>query len=152
MTKKTPDRTGLAKTFWADCTVLREANATAEYLAKSWNVKLNIMEPEKQSSKNTNALAITVRDYPPIMIDVEESGYFEPQTTLWQIMRISPDGVSLYLVNCSGLTNEGTHHLWEECFIFIPMSNVIAIHNVSPQFLVNESVDSIGRLERDPKK
>ena len=40
MTKKIRDSTHLTKTFWADCTVLREANPTADYLAESWNVDI----------------------------------------------------------------------------------------------------------------
>ena len=138
----------MAKTFWADCTVLGEGNRdTAEYLEREWGVKL-LVQDINDPKVTLEVFGITVRDYPEIMIDVENSGYFQPQEVLWQISRISTDGITLYLVNYGGKSLDGIRDVWEEPFIFIPMSNVIAIHNLSQRFFINESVRSIERQEK----
>lgn len=139
----------MARTFWADCPVIGECNRdTAEYLEREWGVKLLVQDLNDDPSKAQNGLGITVRDYPEIMLDVENSGYFQPQGALWQISRISPDGITLYLVNYGGKSVDGIGDVWEEAFVFIPMSNVIAIHNISQRFFINESVRSIERQEK----
>lgn len=90
-----------------------------------------------------NLMGITVRECPEIMSDLENSGYFGRKPAIWQINRISEHRVTFYLVNHGGKSEDGSHDLWEEIFIFIPISNVIGIHNVSEQFFINESLRSL---------
>jgi hypothetical protein len=136
----------MAETFWADCSIFADYNKdTATYVEKQWGVKLRVEEADEDPQSILNGLGITVRDYPEIMTEIQQSGYFQPQSVLWQVNRISPDGITLYLVNHGGKSDDGRHDVWEEVFIFIPMSNVIAIHNVSQQFFINESLRSIER-------
>jgi len=56
-----------------------------------------------------NGLGITARDYPEIMIDVENSGYFRHKEGLWQISQISLDGAqpsgNRHLLRRSSRTN-----------------------------------------------
>jgi hypothetical protein len=135
----------MATTFWASCSVSPGYNDdTSKYLAEEWRVSLRECT---EAVEIDNIIGIVVRDYPDVMVSLENSGYFETDPPVWQINRISRDGVTLYLVNHSGKTDDGRHDLWEEVFIFIPMNNVIAIHNVSEQFFINESVSSM-----DPRK
>jgi hypothetical protein len=68
---------------------------------------------------------------------------------LWQVNRISADGVAFYLVNHGGKSEDGRHDVWEEVFVFIPMTNVVAIHNVSQQFFINESLRRVEREENE---
>jgi hypothetical protein len=142
----------MAKTFWAHCSVSEDYNTdTAAYIEKEWGVKLRVEDMDDHPSREIlNVLGITVRDYPEIMTDIENSGYFEPHGSIWQINRISPEGITFYLVNYGGRSdNTPKHHVWEEVFIFIPMSNVVAVHNVSQRFFINESVRSIERQEKE---
>ena len=134
-------------TFWADCPVCDTYNQdTYSYVEKRWGVKLRVTNPNDPHYVSNN-LAITVRDYPEIMTDIEKSGYFEPHGTLWQVNRISADGIAFYLVNHGGKSDDGRHDVWKEVFVFIPMNNVIAIHDVSQEFFINESLRRI-----DPEK
>ena len=57
--------------------------------------------------------------------------------------------MTLYLVNHSGKSEDGNHDRWEEVFIFLPMSNIVAIHNVSQQFFINESLRAMDQ-NREP--
>lgn len=52
------------------------------------------------------------------------------------------------MVNHSGKSEDGRHSLWEEVLVFLPMSNVIAIHNVSEQFFINDSLKAMDRKEK----
>ena len=96
-------------TFWADCPVCDTYNQdTYSYVEKRWGVKLRVTNPNDPHYVSNN-LAITVRDYPEIMTDIEKSGYFEQHGTLWQVNRISADGIAFYLVNHGeNRTTEGT--------------------------------------------
>lgn len=132
----------MAKTFWADCPVFPEYNEdTAQFLKEQWRVNLravNEVELKEGGAPPENLLGIVVRDYPEIMSRVEESGYFRTEPVVWQVHRISEQGITLYLVSHGGKSEDGEQDLWEEVFIFIPMGNVIAIHNVSEKFLSGE--------------
>jgi hypothetical protein len=142
----------MATTFFADCAVFDGYNEdTAKYAEKHWRVRLRAYSEEDMKTPGlniTNVLAITVRDYPEIMPEVERSGYFRNEPPVWQVNRISEQGITFYLVNRGGKSEDGRHDLWEEVFIFIPMSNVIAIHNVSQQFFINESLRAMERKEK----
>ena len=142
----------MATTFWADCAVFRGYNEdTSKYLADQWGVKLRAYSEEDMKTPGVhiyNILGIVVRDYPEIMSRLEQSGYFQAEPPLWQVNRISEQGITFYLVNYGGKSDDGKHDLWEEVFIFIPMSNVIAIHNVSEQFFINESLRSMEKKEK----
>ena len=142
----------MATTFWADCTVFRECNKdTARYLKEQWGVELRSLseaELEQGVGPRLTILGVVVRDYPEIMNELEHSGYFR-ESPLWQISRISGQGMTLYLVNHSGKSEDGNHDRWEEVFIFLPMSNIVAIHNVSQQFFINESLRAMDQ-NREP--
>lgn len=142
----------MATTFWADCAVSTEYNqGTAKYLAEQWGVNLRAYSEQDMKTPGAhveNMLAIVLRDYPEIMSSLEESGYFHTKPAVWQVNRISEQGITLYLVNHSGKSDDGQHDLWEEVFIFIPMNNVIAIHNVSQQFFINESLSLMEKKEK----
>ena len=134
----------MATTFWADCAVFPEYNEdTAKYLAEQWQVSLRAYSEKDMKTPGVhiqNILGIVVRDYPEIMCRLEQTGYFRTEPPFWQVNRISEQGITFYLANHSGKSEDGKHDLWEEVFIFIPMNNVIAIHNVSEQFFINESL------------
>jgi hypothetical protein len=115
---------------------------SAKYVADQWGVSF------RTENDGENILGVVVRDYPEIMSRVEESGYFQTELPTWQVSRISQEGVTFYLVNDSGKTEDGRHRLWEEVFVFLPMNNVIAIHNVSKQFFINESLRAMERKEK----
>jgi len=134
----------MAKTFWTPCWVSPTFNQdTALYVKEKWGVPLRgISEDElnQGNSPSKNMLAIVVRDYPEIMDELRQSVPDDDDPYPWQILRISEYGISLYLVNYSGKSEDGEHDLWNEVFIFIPISNVIAIHNITEQFFINEAL------------
>lgn len=142
----------MATTFWADCAVFPAYNEdTAKYLADQWRVSLRAYSNEDMKTPGVhvkNILGIVVRDYPEVMTRLEQSGYFDTEIPLWQVNRISEQGITFYLANYGGKSDDGKHNLWEEVFIFIPMNNVIAIHNVPEQFFINESVKLIEKKEK----
>ena len=144
----------MATTFWASCSVWPGYNEdTSKYLAEEWRVSLRQCTEADMKTPTSgvdveNILGVVVREYPDVMVSLEHSGYFETDPPVWQINRISKEGVTLYLVNHSGKTDDGGHDLWEEVFIFIPMSNVVAIHNVSQQFFINESVRAMDNKKK----
>lgn len=149
--------TKMATTIWAYCAIFpgdNDAASTAKYVADSWGINLRFYteedkkKPGVEVENKNNIFGIVVRDYPEVMEEVSQSGYFQSKTPLWQICRISEHGVTLYLVNHSGKVIDGKYPEFEEAFIFIPMSNVIIIHSVSNQFFINESRNAIEKVEK----
>ena len=131
----------MAKTFRATCWVSGIYNQeTAKFLEEQWGVTLRFNNDDelKRNMMFDNPLQVEVHDYPEIMEQISKSGYVDPTSPEWQIQRISGHGITLYLVNYSGKSEDGENDLWEEVFIFIPMNNVIAVHNISQQFFINE--------------
>lgn len=143
----------MATTFWAYCSVSDGYNQdTAKYVAQHWSVTLREDSADDNSETRgeriENVLGIEVHEYPEIMSRVEESGYFRLDSPIWQVNRISEQGITFYLVNRSGKSEDGQHNVYEEVFIFLPICNVIAIHNLSEQFFINESVQSFEKSEK----
>lgn len=70
--------------------------------------------------------SIQLRELPEILCKLEQSGYFDFQggAKEWQILKISSDGVALYIASPVG-----------DGYIFLPKSNIISIHTIGKKYL-----------------
>lgn len=79
----------MTKTICAFCSVSSGYNQdTAKYVADQWGVSL------RAESEGEEILGIVVRDYPEIMSRVEEGYHFQTEPPIWQVNRISKEGVT----------------------------------------------------------
>jgi hypothetical protein len=148
----------MSKTIWAYCSVSPLYNQeTAKYVSEHWGIELPSYTEEDMKKRGVDLenkdeiLGIVVRNYPQVVDKLAKSGYFKSKPPLWQVNRISEQGVTLYLVNHSGMPDDGKHQKFAEVFVFIPMNNVIVIHNATEQFFINESVRAIEEKAKEPE-
>lgn len=120
----------MGRTFVASLSTSEKYNQeTIQYFRK-----IDVVLPVLKESES-HEIGIEVRDVPEIMAVVEHVERSRPRVNdhAWQIHRISDEGIVLYLATHNG--SRGKDIKWKEGYIFIPMENVIAIHNVDQVFL-----------------
>lgn len=124
---------------------------TAKYLKEKWRMPMRGLIVESSEGSDTepqiNRVEIEIKDYPSIMSKVEKAGYFSDHVG-WLVNKISEDGISFYLDSYSGRSEGGEHTMWQQAFILVPMTNIIAIHDVSEQFFIDLSIKSVEASER----
>jgi hypothetical protein len=82
-------------------------------------------------------LSVEIRDVPQIISIIEEAGYFKGGLdNSLPLVAISDGGLTLYFVTHSGMS-ENRAVRWREGYVFIPMDNVITIHNITSEFVDN---------------
>ncbi len=92
--------------------------------------KLGIWLPTLKENE-IHTFSIEVKKVPEIMAVLEHRDYFrKDQIARWQILKFTDEGVSFYLVSRKHKDDE-----WQECYIFIPKENIVAIHNIDRIFL-----------------
>lgn len=137
----------MKKTILAELVLMNDFNQdTAKYLNQMWGMSVRgyseggskISETESQITH----LEIEIRDYPSIMLKVEKAGYVSKQDR-WIVQKISEAGISFYLVSYSGRSEDGEHDMWQQAVILVPMSNIIAIHDITEQFFIDLSIRSV---------
>jgi hypothetical protein len=135
----------MSKAISAHLVITDELNrGTAKYLRDVWGVWVREPEEAEGSSKMTiTTLHVEIRDYPAIMEAVEKSGYFKEQPHVWDIMKISEAGIAFYLASFTGYSETERRPLYEENYIFVPIGNIIALHNISEQLFINEATSTL---------
>lgn len=67
---------------------------------------------------------IELQEMPEIMFALEQRAYFTGGSKIWEMLRLSSEGLALYIT-----------HATADAFIFIPKEKIICIHTASEDFL-----------------
>lgn len=72
-----------------------------------------------------NLFHIELKELPEILFQLDQRGYFEiPSKEAWDIIKISVEGVVLYIVEEYG-----------DGYVFLPKENIVSIHTIKEEFL-----------------
>lgn len=86
---------------------------------------------------NGETFFVELREKPSMLIRLEAAGYFTPgNESIWDMMSMTEHGITIYI--CNQEAGDG--------FLFIPFSNILAVHTASEKWLNNVQKNNAKRI------